>query len=64
MSNDLAMFSESIEDGKRHGLYQGKLWTDDPLGKSLDWFIIEWNRQAKELNKKDRKNILSWARGV
>lgn len=35
----------------------------DCILPGLDEFIDEWNRQVREINKKDRKNVLSWARG-
>lgn len=41
----------------------GNIWKDDPLGKSLDWFINEWNEIATQKRKQDRQKILAWGRG-
>lgn len=51
-----------FERRRKHGLYQSKLWQEDPLGKTLDDFIGEWNRQAKEIEEKHCKLVLEWAR--
>lgn len=40
---------------------QTELEKNDPLGKSLDIFIGEWNRQAKILNRKQSDELIAWA---
>ncbi len=45
---------------ERFPLKQTNLEKEDPLGKSLDWFIGEWNRQAKEITEKNKELLLDW----